>query len=178
VLFLKTARSFSGMIFLIFFSAFLLHPIFILWDAGLNEYREKHGSTDETQDPTDETQGPTDEEAKKNGFGIDAEQLSNLVKNKDFEALDDHGGIDNLFDKLKTSQEQGLQTCEERDLEIRRDIFSTNTYIEKPPKGFWSFVWDATHDLTLIILAVCAVVSLAIGIITEGWQEGQFSLKY
>lgn len=166
------------MIFLIFFSAFLLHPIFILWDAGLNEYREKHGSTDETQGPTDEKQGPTDEEAKKNGFGIDAEQLSNLVKNKDFEALDDHGGIDNLFDKLKTSQEQGLQTCEERDLKIRRDIFSTNTYIEKPPKGFWSFVWDATHDLTLIILAVCAVVSLAIGIITEGWQEGQFSLKY
>lgn len=115
---------------------------------------------------------PTDEKAKGNGFGIDAKQLSTLVENKDFEALKNHGGIDNLFDKLKTSQEQGLQTSEEQELEIRRDVFSTNTYDEKPPKGFWSFVWDATHDLTLIILAVCAVVSLAIGIITEGLQEG------
>lgn len=143
----------------------------ILSDAELKVPGKKDGSAHETQ-------GLTDEKAKENGFGIDAEQLSTLVKNKDFEALDNHGGIDSLFDKLKSSQEQGLQTCEERELEIRRDIFSTNTYIEKPPKGFWSFVWDAMQDLTLIILAVCAVVSLAIGIITEGWQEGQSSLKY
>lgn len=175
MLFLKTSSSFSGMVFLIFFLFFFRFPsvsnFFILSDAELKGGGKKDG-------PAHETQGLTDEKAKENGFGIDAEQLSTLVKNKDFEALDNHGGIDSLFEKLKSSQEQGLETCEERELEIRRDIFSTNTYVEKPPKGFWSFVWDAMQDLTLIILAVCAVVSLAIGIITEGWQEGQFSLKY
>ncbi len=40
---------------------------------------------------------------------------------------------------------------------------------ETPPKGFWVFVWEAMHDLTLTILAICACVSLGIKIVTEDW---------
>ncbi|RRT64466.1 hypothetical protein B296_00033766 [Ensete ventricosum] len=34
------------------------------------------------------------------------------------------------------------------------------------------FVWDALHDLTLIILMICALISIAVGIATEGWPRG------
>ncbi|KAK8473419.1 hypothetical protein PHAVU_001G129600 [Phaseolus vulgaris] len=36
------------------------------------------------------------------------------------------------------------------------------------------FVWDALQDLTLIILIVCAVVSIGVGIATEGWPNGTY----
>ncbi|KAL3832977.1 hypothetical protein ACJIZ3_007713 [Penstemon smallii] len=36
------------------------------------------------------------------------------------------------------------------------------------------FVWDALQDLTLIILMVCAVVSVGVGIATEGWPKGMY----
>ncbi|XP_027349219.1 calcium-transporting ATPase 4, plasma membrane-type-like isoform X4 [Abrus precatorius] len=36
------------------------------------------------------------------------------------------------------------------------------------------FVWDALQDLTLIILLVCAVVSVGVGIATEGLPQGMY----
>jgi magnesium-transporting ATPase (P-type) len=45
---------------------------------------------------------------------------------------------------------------------------------ETPPKGFWMFMWEAMHDLTLTILAICAVVSLEIGTVTEDWEKGWY----
>ncbi|KAJ9695896.1 hypothetical protein PVL29_011059 [Vitis rotundifolia] len=36
------------------------------------------------------------------------------------------------------------------------------------------FVWDALHDLTLIILMICAVISIGVGLPTEGWPEGMY----
>ncbi|KAH7426562.1 hypothetical protein KP509_10G006300 [Ceratopteris richardii] len=51
-------------------------------------------------------------------------------------------------------------------------MFGENVHTEKPPKGFFDYVWDAFQDLTLMILIVCAVLSLIIGISTEGISEG------
>ncbi|KAL6987188.1 Alpha carbonic anhydrase 4 [Sarracenia purpurea var. burkii] len=34
------------------------------------------------------------------------------------------------------------------------------------------FVWDALHDITLIMLIVCAVISIGVGLPTEGWPKG------
>eukprot|EP00253_Pinus_taeda_P005264 PITA_05264 len=53
-------------------------------------------------------------------------------------------------------------------------VYGLNIFDEKPPRGFLVFVWEASQDLTLIILAVCAVVSLGVGISTEGWPKGSF----
>ncbi|KAB2013075.1 hypothetical protein ES319_D09G132900v1 [Gossypium barbadense] len=36
------------------------------------------------------------------------------------------------------------------------------------------FVWDALQDLTLIILMICAVVSIGVGLATEGWPKGMY----
>lgn len=78
-----------------------------------------------------------------------------------------------LARRLKVEFKEGLPD-DEKDVKQRQEIYGTNTYPEKPPKGFWVFVWEALQDVTLIILLVCAVLSLVIGIPTEGWQEGWY----
>lgn len=108
-----------------------------------------------------------------NEYRVGAKQLARLVEKKDANMLHQLGGATGLAQKLKTSPHEGLQ-MDENDVARRREVFGTNTYPEKPPKRFWVFVWEAMQDLTLVILAVCAVVSLIIGVITEGWQEGWY----
>ncbi|KAJ8449825.1 hypothetical protein Cgig2_001481 [Carnegiea gigantea] len=54
------------------------------------------------------------------------------------------------------------------------DVYGPNKYTEKRPRGFWTFVWEAFQDLTLIILMVCAVVSIGVGIGTEGLPKGMY----
>jgi magnesium-transporting ATPase (P-type) len=60
----------------------------------------------------------------------------------------------------------------ETEIATRQKLYGSNKHTEKPPRSFWTFVWDALHDLTLIILIVCAVVSLMVGLATEGWPKG------
>lgn len=111
-------------------------------------------------------------EAKKT-IQVDAQVLARLVEKKDASVLHDLGGTTGLAKNLKTSLKEGLR-MDENDFNWRREVFGTNTFPEKPPKGFWTFVWEAMQDLTLMILAVCVVVSLIIGVITEGWEEGWY----
>eukprot|EP00899_Mesostigma_viride_P003413 jgi/Mesvir1/13072/Mv06058-RA.1 len=58
--------------------------------------------------------------------------------------------------------------------EVRRDLFGSNTYPEKPARSFFSYLWDATGDTTLRILAVAVVVSLIVGMTTEGASHGWY----
>lgn len=48
------------------------------------------------------------------------------------------------------------------DLEIRRDVFGSNTIPPKAPKTFLQLVWEALQDVTLIILELAAIVSLGL----------------
>jgi Cation transport ATPase len=48
------------------------------------------------------------------------------------------------------------------DLEHRRDTFGSNVIPPKPPKTFLQLVWEALQDVTLIILEIAAVISLAL----------------
>ncbi|KAL8533130.1 hypothetical protein ACS0TY_009397 [Phlomoides rotata] len=47
-----------------------------------------------------------------------------------------------------------------------KQAFGTNTYPRKKGRNFWTFVWEACRDTTLIILMVTASASLALGIKT------------
>jgi P-type Ca2+ transporter type 2C len=62
----------------------------------------------------------------------------------------------------------------EDEIDVREAIYGTNKYTEKPSKGFYEFVWDTLHDLTLIILMVCAVVSVIVGLFAEGFPKGTY----
>ncbi|KAL8489488.1 hypothetical protein ACS0TY_025401 [Phlomoides rotata] len=111
------------------------------------------------------------EEARRAGFSIHPDKLASLVASYDIQTLSKLKGVEGLADKLNVSLEKGVNSS---NILTRQNIYGANTYTEKPPKGFWTFVWDALHDLTLIILIVCAVVSIGVGLATEGWPKGMY----
>lgn len=111
------------------------------------------------------------EEVKKAGFVICADELGSIVEGHNVKKLKDHGGVEGLAKKLSTSTVDGISTAEQL-VNRRKEIYGINRFIESPPKGFLVYVWEALQDMTLMILAVCAVVSLIVGIIMEGWPKG------
>ncbi|KAL5706817.1 P-type Ca(2+) transporter [Ranunculus cassubicifolius] len=111
------------------------------------------------------------EDVKAAGFQVDAEELGAIVEGHDVKKLKLHGGVEGLVDKLSTSTTNGLST--NADLITRRQqIYGVNKFTEAELKGYWVFVWEALQDMTLMILGVCAFVSLIVGIATEGWPKG------
>ncbi|KAL8494567.1 hypothetical protein ACS0TY_025403 [Phlomoides rotata] len=111
------------------------------------------------------------EEVKKAGYEICADELGTIVEGHNVRKLNVHGGVEGISEKLSTSITKGVDITEES-LNRRREVYGINKFTESPAKGFWLFVWEALQDTTLMILAVCALVSLMVGIATEGWPKG------
>lgn len=82
-----------------------------------------------------------------------------------------HGGVDGILTKVSVSVDEGVRG---NSIPIRQNVYGVNRYTEKPPRSFLVFVWEALQDLTLIILLVCAVVSIGVGLATEGWPTGMY----
>ncbi|KAL4383417.1 hypothetical protein GQ457_15G029490 [Hibiscus cannabinus] len=106
-------------------------------------------------------------------FSIGPEQLASVSRDHNFNALQEYGGVRGLSESLKTNLEKGIPG-DDSDLLKRRNAFGSNTYPRKKGRSFWRFVWEACQDLTLMILVVAAVASLALGIKTEGIKEGWY----
>ncbi|CAI0406358.1 unnamed protein product [Linum tenue] len=118
--------------------------------------------------PSDYTVPP---EVKAAGFDICADELGSIVEGHDVKKLRFHGGVNGIAQKLCTSTNDGLPKDVDA-LNRRQELFGINKFAESESKSFWVFVWEALHDMTLMILAVCAFVSLIVGIATEGWPKG------
>ncbi|KAK9017777.1 hypothetical protein V6N11_000781 [Hibiscus sabdariffa] len=105
-------------------------------------------------------------------FPIVLRHLDSVTREHSFGALQEYGGVNGLSELLKTNLEKGVPGYYS-DLLERRNAFGSNTYPRK--KGsFWRFVWQACQDITLMILVVAAVASLALGIKTEGIKDGWY----
>nr|GMD67536.1 putative calcium-transporting ATPase 11, plasma membrane-type isoform X1 [Ipomoea batatas] len=111
------------------------------------------------------------DEMRQAGFQIDPEELAAIVRSHDSKRLGFHGGVGGLERKLLVSLENGVTSSE---ITRRQKLFGLNRFVEKPSRHFWMYVWEALQDLTLLILMVCAVVSIGIGIATEGWPKGMY----
>ncbi|KAJ8765757.1 hypothetical protein K2173_014879 [Erythroxylum novogranatense] len=111
------------------------------------------------------------EKVKAAGFGICGDELGSIVEGHDTKKLKFHGGVSGIAEKLSTSTTNGLPT-DSALLSSRQEIFGINKFAESEGRGFWAFVWEALQDMTLIMLGVCAFVSLIVGIATEGWPKG------
>nr|POF25617.1 calcium-transporting atpase 2, plasma membrane-type [Quercus suber] len=111
------------------------------------------------------------EEVKAAGFGICGEELGSIVEGHDLKKLNIHGGVAGIAEKLSTSTLDGLTTDSDL-LNRRQEIFGINKFTESEGRSFLLFVWEALQDMTLMILGVCAFVSLLVGIVTEGWPKG------
>lgn len=126
-------------------------------------------AAEEARDPTIEDE--LSEETREAGFGINPDKLASLVRNHELKALGSIRGVEGIAAKLKVSLHEGVKS---EDIPTRQKIYGFNTYTEKPSRSFWMFVWEALHDLTLIILMVCAVVSVGVGLATEGFPKGMY----
>ncbi|KAL9244070.1 hypothetical protein vseg_017882 [Gypsophila vaccaria] len=109
--------------------------------------------------------------AESSNFEIEADVIASIVRGRDSDGLRTRGGTEGIASKISSSLENGILSS---DAPLRQKVYGFNRYTEKAPKGFWTFVWEALQDLTLIILMVCAVVSLGIGVATEGWTKGVY----
>ncbi|XP_057487667.1 calcium-transporting ATPase 4, plasma membrane-type-like isoform X2 [Actinidia eriantha] len=112
------------------------------------------------------------EEVSQAGFEIDADMLSPMVSSRDHDYLKAFSGVEGIARCLDVSLDMGISTIKGPPLPVRQKIFGSNVYDDKPHKSFWAFTWDALHDITLIVLLVCAVISIVLGISIEGWPEG------
>ncbi|XP_022745023.1 putative calcium-transporting ATPase 11, plasma membrane-type [Durio zibethinus] len=119
--------------------------------------------------------GPLDykltNEVREANFEIEPDELNSIVHGHDIKRLKLHGGVEGIARKVTVSLDEGVRSD---NVSTRQKIYGFNRYTEKPPKTFWMFVWDALQDLTLIILMICAVISIGVGLATEGWPKGMY----
>ncbi|XP_042396200.1 calcium-transporting ATPase 5, plasma membrane-type-like isoform X2 [Zingiber officinale] len=104
---------------------------------------------------------------------LEHEELTKMTRDRDFFALQRHGGVNGIASLLKTDLDKGI-SGDEAEIVHRRNSFGSNTYPEKKGRSFLVFLWEAWQDLTLIILMIAAAVSLALGIKTEGIDQGWY----
>ncbi|KAG6700397.1 hypothetical protein I3842_08G110500 [Carya illinoinensis] len=104
---------------------------------------------------------------------IDQLALTEIVKEKDLTALLRLGGVGKIAAALYTDPENGIYG-NDHEISRRHEMFGTNTYRRPPPKGFLFFVLEAFKDTTILILLVCATLSLGFGIKTHGVQDGWY----
>ncbi|KAL5656250.1 hypothetical protein ACJX0J_035569, partial [Zea mays] len=122
-------------------------------------------------DAARKTEHPLPEMARQRGFSVSAEELAAVARNHDAKSLRHHRGVDGIAAKLNVSLADGVRSDEAG---VRAEVYGANQYTEKPPRTFWMFLWDASQDMTLLLLAFCAFISVAIGLATEGWPSGMY----
>ncbi|AES90718.1 calcium-transporting ATPase 2, plasma membrane-type [Medicago truncatula] len=111
------------------------------------------------------------DDVKAAGFQICAEELGSIVEGHDVKKLKFHGGVDGIAEKISTSTTTGLGGDSES-RHRRQELFGINKFAETELRSFWIYVYEALQDMTLMILGVCAFVSLIVGVLTEGWPKG------
>ncbi|XP_019191317.1 PREDICTED: putative calcium-transporting ATPase 13, plasma membrane-type [Ipomoea nil] len=104
---------------------------------------------------------------------LDQLSLAKLVREKSVENLANIGGIEGIAADLISDLQNGISGDAE-DISRRNKEYGTNTYPRPPTKGLFQFVWDMFKDPTIIILLVCAVLSLAFGMKEDGAKEGWY----
>ncbi|XP_076920420.1 putative calcium-transporting ATPase 11, plasma membrane-type [Bidens hawaiensis] len=111
------------------------------------------------------------EEAKASDFHNDPDKLASMVQNYRVKTLRSLGGVKGVAEAVQVNIDEGVKSTE---LTSRQETYGANKYTEKPSKSFFMFVWEALHDLTLIILMVCGAVSIGVGLATEGFPDGLY----
>lgn len=106
-------------------------------------------------------------------LNVDRKILSQMAREKNYECLDQFGGIDGLANTLKTNSRSGISANED-DLILRKNAFGANTYSKLHGRSLISFVIEAFEDTTIIILLICAALSLGFGIKQHGWDGGWY----
>ncbi|XP_059649152.1 calcium-transporting ATPase 4, plasma membrane-type-like [Cornus florida] len=111
------------------------------------------------------------QEVTRAGFSIEPDDLASVVRSHDIKTLQRHGGVEGYAREVSVALENGVLSS---DVPLRQKLYGFNQFAEKPSRPFWMFIWDALQDLTLIVLIVCGVISVGVGLATEGWPKGMY----
>ncbi|PIN04460.1 Calcium transporting ATPase [Handroanthus impetiginosus] len=103
---------------------------------------------------------------------VDQSSLANLVKEKSLEQLAKFGGNEGISASLNTDLQLGINGDHPEVIASRQEAFGTNTYQKQPAMSFFHFIWEAFKDPTILILLVCAALSLGFGMKENGPREG------
>ncbi|XP_067880289.1 plasma membrane calcium-transporting ATPase 3-like isoform X8 [Heterodontus francisci] len=99
------------------------------------------------------------------GFGCTLQELCSLMELRGAEGLqriqESYGDVNGLCWRLKTSPTDGLSD-DPADFNKRVHVYGTNFIPPKKAKTFLQLVWEALQDVTLIILEIAAIISLAL----------------
>ncbi|GJM84554.1 hypothetical protein PR202_ga00237 [Eleusine coracana subsp. coracana] len=105
----------------------------------------------------------------------DDADFKDLVKEKRLDCFRRLGGAAGVAAKLASNAETGVRGGEE-DILRRREAFGSNTFPKRKPKSFLRHIYEALSDVFLLVLLVCAAVSLVFGIkehgLKDGWYDG------
>ena len=114
------------------------------------------------------------EEPEASFSSIDKTALAAIVKEQN---LDQLGGIEGVASALETNIRSGISTTSTstgavHDVALRQKAFGSNTYQRPPTKS----LMEGFKDITVLILLLCAALSLGLGIkehgLKEGWYDG------
>ena len=113
-------------------------------------------------------------------YDVDVEVLKNLFDPNKIESGDsakqlaELGGPRGLKDKLLVNEDHGLSNGLAVDFQKRKEEFGDNTPIEPEKTTLWELTVEALNDEMLKILILAAILSLIIGIGTEGFHKGWY----
>ncbi|CAI9118360.1 OLC1v1019919C1 [Oldenlandia corymbosa var. corymbosa] len=107
-------------------------------------------------------------------YNVDESSLTKLVKDKNISHVKELGGVQGIAHSLFLNITQGINGENGDEISRRIEAFGSNTYVKPAPKGFFHFVWEAFQDLTIVILMICAGLSLGFGIKVHGPKEGWY----
>lgn len=98
-------------------------------------------------------------------YPLNVDELSDLMQLKSNEALErirtKYVSVEEIARKLNSNLIDGLK---DNPIEIseREKIFGRNEIPPKPPKTFLRLAFEALHDTTLIVLMICAILSIGL----------------
>uniref|UniRef100_A0A5B7BIW2 Calcium-transporting ATPase n=1 Tax=Davidia involucrata TaxID=16924 RepID=A0A5B7BIW2_DAVIN len=104
---------------------------------------------------------------------INQSSLTELIEEKNFDQLSRFGGVEGVISALETNAENGIRGDVE-DIACRHKAFGSNLY-QKPPEKTFHVVLEAFKDPIILILLLCAALSLGFGIKKQGlkgWSDG------
>jgi magnesium-transporting ATPase (P-type) len=115
-------------------------------------------------------------------FGVNVSNLKELMQLKGQDAKENLtnklGGIEKLAQSLRVDLEMGLDTNNKTDLDMRLKKFGKNEIPPKSPKNIFRLMFDALQDTTLIMLIVCAIISIGLAFYDPGTGGGHSSIEW
>lgn len=81
--------------------------------------------------------------------------------------LQRYGGVEGVCKKLRTNPNTGLSTLDLNDLQNRETFYERNELLKKAGKSFLGYIWMAMHDNLLIVLIICALISIGLPFVDQ-----------